>query len=259
MLFRTRIYIKKLRSANFILFVYFCRVIKIFESKIMKRATGLSIIVLCSLQALAISPSRILIDDGWKFTNTDSAIYKNPGVNTSDWKPISLPHDWSVGHDFDKDEPSGNDVGYLPTGKGWYRKTIDISPDNVGKPCYLYFEGAYLYLITGRLFMPTRPRCIWPCASHKATKGTLRRAYGLSIPRKKAGIGPDMRESRLRWRYIPTILRWPKGYFHAQRAACDGRALAVVKSNGREGILKVKAKAKGLKAGEIVIRSKRDS
>lgn len=53
-------------------------------------------------------------------------------------------HDWSMLNDFDRNEPSGNDGGYLPTGKGWYRKVIDVTPDMLGKPVHLYFEVAYM-------------------------------------------------------------------------------------------------------------------
>lgn len=93
--------------------------------------------VACALPwqpARAISSGRILIDDNWFFALGD----------TANWQRISLPHDWSVGYDFNESEPSGNDGGYLPTGKGFYRKTISIAPEMVGKPCHLYFEGAYM-------------------------------------------------------------------------------------------------------------------
>lgn len=82
----------------------------------------------------AVSSGRILIDDNWLFSLGD----------TAGWQSVSLPHDWSVRFDFDQNEPSGNDGGYLPTGKGFYRKTLSITPEMAGKPCHLYFEGAYM-------------------------------------------------------------------------------------------------------------------
>lgn len=84
--------------------------------------------------SLAIGSSRILLDNNWQFRHdTDST-----------WQSVSLPHDWSVLHDFDRNAPAGNDGGYLPTGKGYYRTTIDIASNKLGKPCYLYFEGVYM-------------------------------------------------------------------------------------------------------------------
>ncbi|MDE6498892.1 MAG: DUF4982 domain-containing protein [Muribaculaceae bacterium] len=86
-----------------------------------------------SQAAWAISENRILLDDGWQFSQ-----------DSGEWQNVSLPHDWSVLHDFNADEPAGNDGGYLPTGKGNYRKTITVAPEDAGKPCHLYFEGVYM-------------------------------------------------------------------------------------------------------------------
>ena len=91
--------------------------------------------LLCCFSASAISSGRIPIDDNWQFSRT---------AQQGTWQQISLPHDWSVGYDFDKNESSGNDGGYLPTGMGFYRKTVDIPAEWVGKPCDIYFEGAYM-------------------------------------------------------------------------------------------------------------------
>lgn len=96
----------------------------------------LAALMACCMSAYAISSGRILIDDNWQFSRSDSALQ---------WRTVSLPHDWSVGYDFDQSEPSGNDGGYLPTGKGLYRKTINVPAQWVGKPCDLYFEGAYMH------------------------------------------------------------------------------------------------------------------
>lgn len=87
---------------------------------------------------------RILIDTGWKFSHIADSLFINAAYDDSEWEKVSLPHDWSVLNDFSRDEPSGNDGGYLPTGKGYYRKTLDIPETMIGKPCDLYFEGAYM-------------------------------------------------------------------------------------------------------------------
>ena len=57
-----------------------------------------------------------LFDDGWQFALNDS----------TKWRPVNLPHDWSIEGDFDKDAPAGHDGAYLPTGKGWYRKQFRV-------------------------------------------------------------------------------------------------------------------------------------
>ena len=95
-------------------------------------------------ESSAMSDKRILIDKDWLFSNTADSLSARGDYDDAGWQQISLPHDWSVLHDFNKDEPAGNDGGYLPTGEGWYRKTINIPADMVGKPCELYFEGVYM-------------------------------------------------------------------------------------------------------------------
>jgi len=94
--------------------------------------------------AYPVSENRTLLDNGWRFTNDADSMFHRPAYDDSRWESISLPHDWSVLHDFNRDEPSGNDGGYLPTGKGWYRKTVNIPESYIGRPCDLYFEGIYM-------------------------------------------------------------------------------------------------------------------
>lgn len=98
----------------------------------------------CISGAHAISPDRVLLDSNWTFTRHETPDFANPAYNDSGWSRLSLPHDWSVLNDFNQDEPSGNDGGYLPTGKGWYRKVVNIAPGQAGKPAYICLEGAYM-------------------------------------------------------------------------------------------------------------------
>lgn len=93
--------------------------------------------------AWAVSDSRQLLDKGWRFSLTADSTAASPSFDDSGWRSIDLPHDWSVEHDFDRDCPSGNDGGYLPTGSGWYRKTLHRDSTPTG-PEYLYLEGVYM-------------------------------------------------------------------------------------------------------------------
>ena len=74
-----------------------------------------------------------LLDANWQFSN-----------DSSQWRRVDLPHDWSIEGAFDKDAPAGNDGGYLPTGKGWYRKALTLGKEYKGKKLRLYFEGVYM-------------------------------------------------------------------------------------------------------------------
>ena len=74
-----------------------------------------------------------LFDANWSFSK-----------DSSQWRAVDLPHDWSIEGTFSKDAPAGNDGGYLPTGKGWYRKTFTLGKDASTKKLRLYFEGVYM-------------------------------------------------------------------------------------------------------------------
>lgn len=82
----------------------------------------------------AATPRKQRFDFDWQFALND----------TAKWQPVDLPHDWSILQPFDKQAPAGNDGGYLPTGKGWYRKTFNLTNDYQGKALRLYFEGVYM-------------------------------------------------------------------------------------------------------------------
>ena len=58
------------------------------------------------------------------------------------WRPLDLPHDWSVEAGF---QPEGNAscTGYLPGGIGWYRKRFVLPREAAGKQVFLRFEGVY--------------------------------------------------------------------------------------------------------------------
>lgn len=94
---------------------------------------------------------KTLLDYGWRFLQGDgSEQCSKPDFDDSKWRVLDLPHDWSIEGAPKADEPAGNDAGYRPTGKGWYRKTITLNKQDFGKDgktakrWSLYFEGVYM-------------------------------------------------------------------------------------------------------------------
>ena len=85
--------------------------------------------------AKEISRKQLLNDD-WLFCLNDS--------DFSHAQTVTLPHDWSILQRFDHETPAGNDGGYLPTGRGWYRKALTLGKEYRGKRLRLYFEGIYM-------------------------------------------------------------------------------------------------------------------
>lgn len=87
---------------------------------------------------------KTLFDNGWKFFLGDDSLALHADYNDKSWRNVTLPHDWSIEHAFDKDAPAGNDGGYLPTGTAWYRKTFTADKGIAGRKVQLYFEGVYM-------------------------------------------------------------------------------------------------------------------
>lgn len=121
---------------------------------------------------------RILLDAGWQFAFGDAASpekdfgcgteYFNyltkaasihnegpyspdkfdPAKWNKEWKQVNLPHDWVVDLPFAKEASHSHGyktVGYKypETSVGWYRKTINIPNEDLGKHIYLQFDGIF--------------------------------------------------------------------------------------------------------------------
>lgn len=84
---------------------------------------------------------RKTINTGWKFYRGEcpSAWFK--GYDDSQWKDVTLPHDWSVAEPFSREHSSGG--GYLAGGVGWYRTRITLPKELKGKKIWVVFDGIY--------------------------------------------------------------------------------------------------------------------
>jgi len=91
-----------------------------------------------------IPPPRqhLLMDFGWKFSQTDTIGADKPIFNDIKWRNLNLPHDWSIENEFKADAPTGGGGGYLPTGIGWYRKHFKVSNPKA-KNISVQFDGVY--------------------------------------------------------------------------------------------------------------------
>ena len=84
------------------------------------------------------SPRRELsFNFDWEFALTDQR--EAPGADVP-FRPVQLPHDWSVDYEVQPDAPSCGSGGYARTGIGWYRKVFDwVGP--AGREVSLLFGG----------------------------------------------------------------------------------------------------------------------
>jgi beta-galactosidase len=95
----------------------------------------------------ATSQPRVVqsFDSGWKFLQADAPNAQQPAFDDSSWKPVTLPHDWSIAGPVSADAPSRGAGGFFPTGVGWYRKSFtvpatDVSPA-AARRTFIVFDG----------------------------------------------------------------------------------------------------------------------
>lgn len=95
-----------------------------------------------------------LFNDGWLFKRygfqpdgtriEEPDNLENPTLNDSDWKQLTLPHDWAIEGPF-RIELAG-ETGKLPyKAIGWYRKHFKLENEDASKRIYIDFDGAMAY------------------------------------------------------------------------------------------------------------------
>lgn len=130
-----------------------------------KVKTYLSILgILISLSLLGqengnMSREKLSFDKGWRFFKGDIPFpivkghresYNNAkaagataaasaNFNDKTWQSITLPHDWAVEGEFDKNENVSQ--GYRKRGIGWYRRQFKLAATDKGKHLEIQFDG----------------------------------------------------------------------------------------------------------------------
>lgn len=103
---------------------------------------ALSLLVACASKSKNV---RIVKDfnQNWNFKLGDYPTAIESDFNTADWRTLQLPHDWSIEGTFDKDSKTKQAQGFLPAGKGWYRKTFTVPEDWATKNVSIEFDGVF--------------------------------------------------------------------------------------------------------------------
>lgn len=81
-------------------------------------------------------------NENWSFYLGDAEGAEQKAFDSSEWRQLTLPHDWSIEQDFTNDVSDG--VGHLPGGTGWYRKSFVLPADAQGKRIRIDFGGVYM-------------------------------------------------------------------------------------------------------------------
>lgn len=79
-------------------------------------------------------------NEDWNFHKGDLSFEQATGDQII-WRPVRVPHDWSVEGPFSSKWASG--TGFLPGGIGWYKKDFNIKNYDKNKRYAVYFDGIY--------------------------------------------------------------------------------------------------------------------
>ena len=83
-------------------------------------------------------------NEGWQFKLSQSNHPDSQKFDNIEWQPVQLPHDWSIGLNFDEFSPSGNRGACLRGGCGLYRKFFSIEKSDSNKNIFIDFDGIYM-------------------------------------------------------------------------------------------------------------------
>ena len=82
------------------------------------------------------------LDRNWLFNKGDASGADGAAFADSTWRPVNLPHDWSVEGPFSETAPMTGRGGYLASGIGWYRNHFTLPPNvTSGQQVYVEFDG----------------------------------------------------------------------------------------------------------------------
>ncbi len=89
---------------------------------------------------------KISFNEDWRFyRETEGSIQaEGKDFDDSQWRTVTLPHDYSIELDFDRYSPAGSGGGFLNGGVGWYRKTFVLPESMKGKRISVDFGGVYM-------------------------------------------------------------------------------------------------------------------
>ncbi|HKJ89954.1 MAG TPA: beta-galactosidase GalB [Oceanipulchritudo sp.] len=84
---------------------------------------------------------RSSFNSGWRFLKGVAEGAEQPGYDDSEWRALTLPHDWAIEGPFSPEYNAR--TGGLPVhGTGWYRKHFEFPGSAEGKRVSLDFDGA---------------------------------------------------------------------------------------------------------------------
>jgi beta-galactosidase len=109
----------------------------------MRRTILLATFLLTPVLAIAQHHQRQIqsLDSDWRFLQSDAPGAESPTFDDSAWKPVTLPHDWSIAGPVEENAPSRAAGGFFPTGIAWYHRTLTFTKLDPTKRTFIAFDG----------------------------------------------------------------------------------------------------------------------
>ena len=107
----------------------------------------LAVVAVCAAGAQNPGPapasSRLTqsFDSAWRFLKSDAPGAEQPDFADATWRPLDVPHDWSIEGPFAQTNPSTGLGAWLPSGVGWYRKRFSLPENAAGRRVFVEFDG----------------------------------------------------------------------------------------------------------------------
>lgn len=88
---------------------------------------------------------RIPLNRNWKFLLGDQSGACEPVFDDSGWRQLDVPHDWAFENGYSPDGAQKDRGGYASGGIGWYRKMLELLPDQCeSKRLFIHFDAVYM-------------------------------------------------------------------------------------------------------------------
>jgi beta-galactosidase len=108
---------------------------------VVRRVSSALLLAGFSISALADGRVSTSFDADWRFFKGDAKGAQATAFNDGAWRPLSVPHDWSIEGPYDQANPTSRGGGYLPAGVGWYRKRFTLPAEEAKRRVRIEFDG----------------------------------------------------------------------------------------------------------------------
>ncbi len=80
-------------------------------------------------------------DPDWRFIQDDPSNAEQMAFDDSAWRPVNVPHDWSIAGPFAETNLAGGAGAFLPSGVAWYRKHFVLPRGESQRHFFIEFDG----------------------------------------------------------------------------------------------------------------------